>query len=64
MIKMTLDEKLDIADAFLQDFKALVRKYVPTDEEDWDELLYLLQERTSVFAPYIWDDDEELKNEQ
>ena len=34
MIKMTLDEKLDIADAFLQDFKALVRKYVPTDEED------------------------------
>jgi hypothetical protein len=54
----TIDKQLDKAEAFQAEFKVLVRKYVPatTKEEDID-LLMLLQERTSVFNPYVWSDD-------
>ena len=56
-----MDKILDAAEAFLVEFKALVRKYVPeypiSDKEGQMELLHLMQDRTSCFAPYIWSDE-------
>jgi hypothetical protein len=49
------------------DFRSLVRWYMPEypphlpEGEDGEfllELLYMLQDRTSMFSPYIWSDDE------
>ena len=52
---MTLDQKLDIADAFLEDFKELVHKHAGQKFEAADpELLVFLQDRTSVYQPFIW----------
>ena len=47
------DRVYEKADAFLADFKALVRKYATKDDQ---ELLYIMQDRTSVFSPYVWSD--------
>lgn len=56
---MTFDEKMDMRDAFAAEFKALVRKHIDTvPEADKDEMKYILQDETSVFSPYIWDDAE------
>lgn len=49
-------------DAFNKDFARLVRKYVPVDPDEsdnpefYDELLRRMQDDTSVFKPYVWDD--------
>ena len=49
------DEIHNKAEEFLKEFKTLVRKYVPKYDNS-AELLDLMQERTSVFSPYIWSD--------
>ena len=53
-------DSFEKAEAFLEEFKALVRKYVPDYPEDDEtlELLYAIQDRTSCFSPYIWSDHE------
>jgi hypothetical protein len=52
---MTLDEKLDKAEEFLEEFKTLVHKYAGSDYSKADpELLAMIQDRTSVFQPYLW----------
>lgn len=55
---MTFDEQNEAVEGFLEEFKALVRKYVPKYDKDGIDLLYRLQEKTSVFNPYIWNDEE------
>lgn len=57
---MTFDEKLDKAEAFQREFKALVRRYIPEypcQDADNLEVLYLMQDKTSCFTPYIWSDE-------
>lgn len=52
-----LDEAYEKQDAFLKEFKALVRKYVPVYDDDFaQELLPMLQDCTSCYQPYVWDD--------
>lgn len=57
---MTLDEKLDLVEAFTRDFALLVRSYmarVEGTEADKTEVLYMLQDNTSCFQPYVWSDE-------
>lgn len=55
MTSEELSDLLDHADSFLDDFKVLVHKYAGDDYSQADpHLLTLMQERTSVFQPYIW----------
>ena len=50
-----MNKLLDRADEFLLEFRALVHKYAGNDYAKADLLLLtLLQERTSVFNPFIW----------
>lgn len=63
MAKMTLDEKLDKADEFLAEFKLLVRKYVPDYDSAESDFVMMLQDRTSVYSPYIWSDKKVLPYE-
>ena len=49
------DEEFEKVEAFLAEFKALVRKYVPDyNGEESVMMLMWLQEKTSVYNPYIW----------
>lgn len=48
----------DKAEAFLKDFRKLVHKYAGSSYQKADvELLHMMQDRTSVFNPYIWPKD-------
>jgi hypothetical protein len=53
-----LDELFDKRDAFADEFKALVRKYMPQYPQNGREsqLLAMLQEQTSCYSPWIWSD--------
>jgi hypothetical protein len=53
-----LDELFDKRDAFADEFKALVRKYMPQSPQNGREsqLLAMLQEQTSCYSPWIWSD--------
>lgn len=52
---MTLDQKLDKAEEFLAEFKKLVHKHAGDNYAFVDQdLLAMMQERTSVYQPYIW----------
>jgi hypothetical protein len=57
-MKLTMEEQRhEQAECFIEEFRDLVRKYAKTSrfsEADL-ELLYMLQDRTSVFNPYIWE---------
>ena len=53
------DQDFEKAEEFLKKFKDLVRSFVPVYTEESVDLLYLMQERTSVFNPYVWSDDAE-----
>jgi len=53
---MTLDERYERAEAFVKEFRDLVHKHAGTaDYQQADpDLLAMLQDRTSVFNPYVW----------
>lgn len=57
MANETLDS-LGKAEEFQNEFAALVRKYLPeyprTPAEE--DLLAMMQERTSCYSPYVWTD--------
>lgn len=51
-----LERQIETINAFHQDFKALVRKYMPqypTNDRDAG-LLVEMQDRTSCYSPWIW----------
>lgn len=54
-----LDAVYEKAQAFHEEFRHLVRKYMPKepDSEDDGLLLMMMQERTSVYNPWIWAED-------
>lgn len=64
------DEIHDKANAFSREFKALVRKYVPEPTMKVEgfkivsvdhfnsTLLAMMQDRTSVYCPYVWSDED------
>lgn len=54
---MTDDERYEKTQQFIKEFRDLVRKHAGTNFEAADgDLLYMMQDRTSVFSPYIWSD--------
>jgi hypothetical protein len=44
---------------FHDEFKELVRKYVPTypNAEQSTAFLYMIQDKTSCFSPFVWSDE-------
>lgn len=61
-VELDWDKAHDEVNKFHEEFKALVRKYVPKYPEsaqDYEvELLAMMQDKTSVYGPYIWSDDD------
>lgn len=61
-ITVDYDKEHQRLNEFHAEFKALVRKYVPTyptEPEDYSvEFLADMQDRTSVYSPYIWSDED------
>lgn len=59
MDDLEIDERFLKAEAFEEEFKQLVRRYVLSfPDNDFDMvMLHMLQERTSCFSPYVWSDD-------
>jgi len=57
------DELYNKSEQFIKDFKSLVRKYVPKyPTKQYDpgfELLSMMQDRVSVYNPYVWSNDNE-----
>lgn len=54
---MTDDERHEKAQQFIKEFRDLVRKHAGASFEAADvDLLYMMQDMTSVFQPYIWSD--------
>jgi hypothetical protein len=56
---MNLDERYEKKEAFLDELRELLWKTVGTkrfNEADSD-LLYMLQDCTSLFQPYMWPED-------
>lgn len=51
------EEEFQKLEDFNREFKALVRKYMPEYPRTADQARFLgaMQDRTSVFSPFIWD---------
>ena len=55
---MSGDERHEIAERFVEDFRDLVHKHAGKIYDEADtELLIMMQERTSVFNPYVWSEE-------
>ena len=57
---MSPTQRHNTTNKFLLDFRKLVHRYAGKSYPAADtELLYMMQEKTSVFNPYIWPKEKE-----
>jgi hypothetical protein len=55
------DEDHQVVQRFSEEFKALVRKYMPLYPSTQRQSVFLanMQDKTSLYSPWIWSDSDE-----